>query len=150
MLNMRYIKRIVIHTSASTFGDDIGAKEIDKMHRKKGWNGIGYHYVIRLDGSVELGRAIEEPGAHVKGYNTTSIGICYIGGLCNHGEPYDTRTDAQKSTMKKMVANLKALFPKAEVLGHRDLSPDKNNDGKITSNEWLKQCPCFDVKKELK
>ena len=146
---MMGVKYIVIHCSATRAGEDIGAKEIDLRHRRRGWQGIGYHYVIRLDGTVELGRPCNKIGAHVYGYNKCSIGICYVGGLDENGQPDDTRTDAQKKSLRILVRELRATFPDAKVVGHRDLSPDVNGDGIIEKWEWLKDCPCFDVATEL-
>jgi N-acetylmuramoyl-L-alanine amidase len=86
--------------------------------------------------------------AHARGYNSDSFAICYEGGLDKYSRPKDTRTPAQKQAMQVWILALKRIVPKAIVMGHRDLSPDLNNDGKITANEYMKQCPCFDVKKE--
>lgn len=116
---------------------------------------IGYHYVIDLDGTVETGRPLTMDGAHCntaglsgKAYNKHSIGICYIGGLDKNGNPADTRTDAQKRSMSDLIYQLKIDYNITDILGHRDASPDKNSDGKISKNEWIKQCPCFDVRSE--
>ena len=85
-----------------------------------------------------------------KGYNSNSIGICYEGGLGEDGKPKDTRTDAQKSAIKELVGELVTKHPTIEkVVGHRDLSPDADGDGVIESNEWIKACPCYDVKDEF-
>ena len=78
---MRQIKYIIIHCSATAEGKDFGAKDIDRWHRARGWNGIGYHYVIRLDGTIEKGRDVSKVGAHCAGVNSISVGVCYIGGL---------------------------------------------------------------------
>lgn len=146
---MRKIDYIVIHCSATKEGENFSAKDIDRWHRKRGYRSIGYHYVIRLDGTLESGRPEEQVGAHVKGYNARSIGVCYIGGLSRTAEPKDTRTDAQKSMLRWLVEKLKQKYPKAQVVGHRDLSPDRNGNGKVDKWEWLKACPSFDVKTEL-
>lgn len=142
---MRDIDTIVIHCSATPEGLDIGAAQIDQMHRARGFNGIGYHFVVRLDGRKEIGRQIEAVGAHVAGHNAHSIGICYVGGLDAARKPKDTRTRPQLDTLEGLVLTLLELFPGARVVGHRDLSPDRNHDGKITPDEWMKDCPCFDV-----
>ena len=114
---------------------------------------IGYHYVVLLDGTIQAGRPIERQGAHCVGHNANSIGICYIGGLNSKGEPEDTRTQAQKDALSRLIWRLSLQLANAgqgmpEVYGHRDLSPDKNGDGKITPNEWLKECPCFNAHSE--
>ncbi len=147
---VRPIDLIVIHCAATPAGRVVTAADIDRMHRARGFAKIGYHYFIRLDGTRETGRAESEVGAHVAGFNTRSIGICYAGGIDAKGQPLDTRTPAQHAEMRKLVAELKVRFPKARVVGHRDLSPDKNGDGVISKYEWLKACPCFDVAGWLK
>lgn len=155
---MNKIDTIVIHCSSTKEGVDIRAKDIDRWHREKGFQMIGYHYVIDLDGTVETGRPLSMEGAHCKerdkagvSYNKHSIGICYIGGLGSKGERdyKDTRTEAQKASLKKLVEELKKKYPIKEIIGHRDASPDKNGDGKITPDEYIKACPCFDVKSEF-
>ena len=150
------IDAIVIHCSATREGVDVRASDIDKWHKEKGWSMIGYNYVIDLDGTVEIGRPLSMSGAHCadkgfsgKSYNLHSIGICYIGGLDKNGHSKDTRTDAQKLSMHKLVMELIEKYPITDVLGHRDASPDKNGDGVITKNEWVKTCPCFDVRSEF-
>lgn len=140
------ISRIVIHCTATREGQDIDAATIRRWHQGQGWNDIGYHFVIRLDGTIERGRAEDQPGSHVKGFNTGSIGVVYAGGLGPQGNPKDTRTPAQETAMRKLVGELLEAYPNAKVLGHRDLSPDKDGDGEIEPHEWLKACPCFDVR----
>lgn len=127
---------------------DFRAKDIDRWHRERGFNEIGYHYVIDLDGTIEQGRAIEKIGAHCKGYNANSIGVCYIGGLDEDGRPCDTRTNEQKESLLILLETLSSRYHIKTILGHRDTSPDMNGDGEITPNEWIKDCPCFDAKKE--
>ena len=95
-------------------------------------------------------RPIERIGAHVKGFNACSIGICYEGGLDCHGRPADTRTPEQRATLHLLVHQLLETFPGSRVCGHRDLSPDRNGNGEIEPEEWIKQCPCFEVAKEFK
>lgn len=143
---MRPINRIVVHCSATRAGQDFCAGDIEKWHKQRGWRKIGYHYVIRLDGVIENGRPISEIGAHAFGHNADSIGICYIGGLCANGKACDTRTAAQKEAMRSLIYSLHKQFPGAEVLGHRDLSPDVDGDGVVERWEWTKECPSFDVK----
>lgn len=134
---MRAITLIVIHYSAVRPGQQRSAKDIDKWHKERKdrhgnpWKGIGYHFVIRRDGTVENGRPIEEAGAHCEGHNSHSIGICYEGGLDEHGESADTRTPQQKAALRGMLTELHRLFPKALIVGHKDLKPTK--------------CPGFDV-----
>ncbi len=147
-MNPSEVKYIVIHCSASRAGQDFRAVDIDGWHRRRGFKRIGYHYVVDLDGTIEEGRKLDEEGAHVKGYNHCSVGVCYVGGLDENGEAKDTRTEKQKRALEDLVEVLREVFPGAEVVGHRDLSPDKNGDGKVEPWEWLKVCPCFDVREE--
>ena len=132
---MRRITAIVIHCSATPAGREHTAADIDRWHRGMGWTSIGYHYVIRLDGTVEPGRRLAEAGAHVSGHNATTIGVCYVGGLnADTWQPEDTRTEAQRCAMAALVRALLEEFPGADVLGHRDFPNVR------------KACPCFDVR----
>lgn len=150
------IDAIVVHCSATPEGMDIRAKDIDRMHKERGFTMIGYNYVIDLDGTVEVGRPLTMNGAHCntkglsgKSYNLHSIGICYIGGVDKDGKAKDTRTPEQKLSLANLVFKLCDEYPIVEVIGHRDASPDKDGNGKITTNEWIKQCPCFSVRAEF-
>lgn len=112
---------IIIHCSATQEGKNFKASDIDKWHKQRGFNKIGYHYVIDLDGTVEKGRKENENGAHTVGHNSKSIGICYIGGLEKDGKtPKDTRTQEQKNAMYKLVDSLmkKYNIPLNKVYGH--------------------------------
>ena len=134
----RNITHIVVHCTATKEGYSFTARDIDRWHRDKGWVEIGYNYVIKLDGTIEEGRSVDKVPSHVKGHNSNSIGIVYVGGLDEDMKPKDTRTPEQKKALVELLAQLKLLYPKAEILGHRDF-PGVN-----------KACPCFDVKKEFK
>ena len=147
---MRNIDSIIVHCSATKAGQDFTATDIDRWHRERGFNGIGYHYVIRLDGKLEKGRDVALAGAHCKGWNEQSIGICYIGGLDENGRPADTRTNAQKRVLYQIIMDLQREYNILQVLGHRDTSPDLNGDGVIEPYEYVKACPCFDVKEFLR
>jgi len=141
---------IIIHCSATREGQDISTDTIRKWHLDRGFWDIGYHYVIRLDGTIEAGRDVHVDGAHCMGWNQRSIGVCYVGGLDAQGKPADTRTPAQKESLRTLVAALRITFPKVtQVIGHRDTSPDLDGNGIITPNEYVKACPCFDVKTEM-
>lgn len=126
---------IVVHCSANRAGSALRLADIDRHHRSLGWKGCGYHYVIPTDGTLEEGRPEAEMGAHCRHHNRHSIGICYIGGLSADGTPADTRTEAQRATLRRLLASLHRRFPRALIVGHRDLDP-------------LKACPCFDAAKE--
>ena len=153
---MKTIDSIIIHCSATRAGQDLRAKDIDRMHKQRGFSQIGYNFVIDLDGMVENGRPLSIDGAHcnTKGfsessYNKHSVGICYIGGLDAFGKPADTRTPAQRVALRELVAKLCKEYPIVEVLGHRDTSPDLNDSGEIEPAEYIKACPCFDVRSEF-
>lgn len=116
------------------------------MHRERGFLKIGYHYVILRDGQIQKGRKDSEVGAHVVGHNVGSLGICLVGGLNDTtGKAENNFTEEQFAALSSLLFKLTLEHPKAKVLGHRDLSPDRNKDGKIQQSEWLKVCPCFDV-----
>ena len=148
------VKYIVLHCSATPPSQDIGAAEIDQWHRARGWSGIGYHWVIRRDGRIEPGRSVShegvQQGAHVRGHNQHSVGVCLVGGMTDEDRPanlwMETYTPQQMSAARELVDVLRRMFPGAEVLGHRDLSPDLDGDGQVERHEWVKECPCFDVR----
>lgn len=149
---MNNIDSIIIHCSATKAGHNFKAADIDRMHRLRGFNQIGYHYIIDLDGTIEKGRPITMEGAHcnTRGssgltYNKHSVGVCYIGGLDANGAPADTRTEAQKQSLRELIMKLKQQYPIIEILGHRDTSPDLNDNGIVEPSEWIKMCPCFDA-----
>ncbi len=137
---MRKINKIVIHCTATQEGRDIGVEWCRKIHLRKGWRDVGYHFVIKLDGEIEEGRPIEMSGAHTKGHNWDSIGVCYAGGVeAERGDngkwiAKDTRTEEQKDSLVDLLCQLKDSYPKAIIYGHRDFSS--------------KACPSFDAKKE--
>ena len=132
---MRKINEIIVHCSATAEFRDFGAADIDRWHKAQGWDCIGYHYVVKLDGTVQEGRPVERMGAHCKGHNANSIGVCYIGGLTADGKtPKDTRTAAQKAALLSLIRRLKSNYPGAKVYGHRDFAK--------------KACPCFDAREE--
>lgn len=132
---MRKVDEIILHCSATKEGQNFKAKDIDAWHKQRGFKGIGYHYVIDLDGTVEIGRPEDEIGAHCLNHNARSIGICYIGGLDTAGKAKDTRTPQQKAALVKLVADLKLKYPNATVDGHNEFAN--------------KACPCFIVKNEF-
>ena len=136
---MRKINLIVIHCSASRCDRDFSFKRLDEYHRSLGWKGCGYHYYVTRDGRIHVGRRESEVGAHVgPKYNPHSIGICYEGGLDPKGQPADTRTEAQKRSIRHLLEDLLSRYKGAEVLGHHDLPGVR------------KACPCYDVRAELK
>ena len=134
---MRELKRIIVHCSATKPSMDIGASEIRKWHKAKGWSDIGYHYVIRRDGRVEDGRPVVTPGAHVKGHNADSIGICLVGGVDKKGKPDANFSIDQYQELETLVFRLRVKYGQMPVSGHRDFTNKK-------------ACPCFNVKQLLK
>jgi len=138
---MREIKKLILHCSATPEGREVTVEQIDKWHKQRGFNSIGYHYVIYLDGSIHKGREEEVIGAHCTGQNKDSIGVCYVGGMdAQNKTPKDTRTDAQKESLIILVHNLieKYELTIEDVYGHYQFAN--------------KACPSFDVeefKKEL-
>lgn len=142
---MRPIDLIVVHTTATPYGKAMTVPDIDRMHRQRGFDGIGYHWLIGLNGEKWRGRPEARPGAHVAGYNARSIGVSYVGGLGPNGKPADTRTPAQRQALLEVLQDLQRRYPGAPIVGHRDLSPDRNHDGAITPDEWIKACPCFEA-----
>lgn len=133
---MRVINLIVVHCSATPASMDIGVEEIRRWHVDgNGWSDIGYHYVIRRDGAVELGRPVDKMGAHAKGYNGASLGVCMIGGLNDDGDPDANFTAAQYDALELVYRALAQSHPITDTVGHRDISS--------------KSCPCFDVKSFL-
>ena len=142
----RRTQYIVIHCSATAPNSDIGVDEIRDWHvNQRGWSDIGYHCVIRRDATIEFGRHFDEVGAHVKGQNMRSVGVCMVGGIDTFGKAKDNFTRDQYESLDAVVAMLRRAYPNAKVVGHRDLSPDKNGDGVVTSDEWVKECPSFEV-----
>ena len=139
----------VIHCTATEEGINYVVADVRTWHERRGFRDIGYHFLIHLDGTIERGRPLSQPGAHAKGYNADSIGVCYVGGLGSDSQPKDTRTTAQVHALRAIVSVLRAMYPEIKVVGHRDLSVDLNGDGAISKNEWIKACPCFEVKTEL-
>lgn len=138
---MREINKIVLHCSATREGKDYSVDTIRQWHvRDRGWRDIGYHFVVQLDGTVNPGRPIEIQGAHVRGHNKGSIGICYIGGIEDKKNENgnwvakDTRTPEQKEGLDRLLRELMQLYPEATLHGHNEFS--------------AKACPSFDVQKE--
>ena len=115
-------KYIMLHCTATPAGRIVTREDIDRHHRERGFREIGYHFIIHQDGRVEEGRALSQAGAHCKGWNYTAIGVAYIGGTDKWGNPKDTRTEAQKEAIVRLVEGLKRLFPIKRVLGHNEVS----------------------------
>ncbi len=136
---MRNIKYIMIHCTSTPEGREVSGEEIDKWHRDRGWQMAGYHYLIHLDGTIEHLRPeyMKAAACRVGDANQCGIHVCYVGGIrrkADGSDEYaDTRTAAQKTSLRFWITHLKEEYPQAKIVGHRDF--DKG-----------KACPCFDVK----
>lgn len=135
---MRAINEIVVHCSATPGDRDIRIADVRQWHtdpkpKGNGWDDVGYHFFIGLDGLVEKGRALDVVGAHVAGHNATSIGICLAGGADSRGSPLDTFTNDQYDALESLLRELRERFPRTRIMGHRDFPGVK------------KACPSFDV-----
>ena len=128
------IKFLVLHCSATRCNQDYSVEQLRRDHLARHFRGIGYHFYIRKDGKMTQHRKLLEMGAHARPYNRCSIGICYEGGLDEHGKPCNTMTAEQERRLVDLFRNLKILFPKAKIVGHRDLP-----------GTTPKECPCLDV-----
>ena len=125
MLIDKKISLLVVHCSDTKNSQNLSATDIHKMHLGFGWNGIGYHKIIQRSGKVENGRPEYWIGAHVKGKNKISLGVCLIG--------RDKFTKKQFNSLEKVLRKWKSSYPNAKILGHRDTGNTK------------KTCPNFDV-----
>lgn len=131
---------IVVHCSATTSKMDIGAAEIDRWHRAKGYQCIGYTFVIRRNGTVEEGREVDVIGAHVQNHNATSIGICMVGGVAADGKTAENNfTTEQFASLKQLVARLKTKYPNAVVQGHRDFRGVAKDCPSFNCKAWVKE-----------
>lgn len=136
-VNKRNIKEIIVHCSATPEGKDFTVADIKRWHLQRGFSDIGYHYVIYRDGSIHTGRDESIIGAHCTGHNTNSIGVCYIGGCASNSKtPKDTRTEAQKVSLLKLLSELKKKYPEAKIYPHYKFA--------------AKACPSFNAEEEYK
>lgn len=129
---------IVIHCAATKPSMNIGFTEIDQWHKRRGWLGCGYTWIIRRDGTIETGRSLEEVGAHVKGFNHNSVGICMVGGMDADGDPDANYTQLQWDSLDSLVDVMTKIYPNAAVVGHNDLDPNKSCPV-FEVTEWLSQ-----------
>ena len=133
---MRDLNKIILHCSATREGKDFSADTIRGWHvNGRGWSDIGYHWVIRLDGSIEVGRPLEKSGAHTKGHNKDSVGVCYIGGCDADGKPKDTMNPEQEKAWRMIVLSLRTLYGDLTIHGHNEFAN--------------KACPSFTVKEKF-
>ena len=134
----RTIKEIIVHCTATPEGRIETVESVRNMHKARGFSDIGYHYLIGLNGERWEGRNVNLIGAHCEGHNSNSIGVCYVGGVDKKMQAKDTRTEKQKDAIVALLKDLRKLYPKAKIYGHRDF--DKKG----------KACPSFDATKEYK
>lgn len=144
-------KFITVHCSATKTGQYLTAQQIRKMHLAKGWRDVGYHYIIRADGVIEKGREDNVQGAHVSGHNKNNLGVCLIGGVGSNGKPLNNYTWEQMNALRGLIIDLSNEYnvPVKNIKGHRDWFGDTNGDGVVDGRDWLKECPCFNVKDKL-
>lgn len=126
---------IFVHCSATPPTMDIGRETIEMWHKQQGWLAIGYHFIIKRDGTVEEGRPVNVVGSHVKDWNSKSVGVCLVGGINAKGQFEANFTTAQMNSLRNKLADLKVLYPQAEIKAHHDVAP--------------KACPSFDLQRWL-
>ena len=143
---MRNIKYIAVHCTASH--QSMTIEGLKQEFKRKGWVNPGYHYVVSPDGKITQLLDENKVSNGVKGFNSVSINVAYIGGIDTNSKPTDNRTTAQKASLRSLLKMLHKKYPTAVIQGHRDFSPDLNKDGRVTPNEWMKACPCFNAKEE--
>jgi len=132
---MRRISEIILHCTGTVASERTDVESIRRYHvGHNGWSDIGYHFVVKTDGTVEKGRAVEKSGAHVAGRNARSIGVCYVGGLDRDGRACDTRTPEQKVALRALVKELMEQY-------HLGLSAVRCH---YEFNRW-KACPGFRI-----
>lgn len=132
---------IVVHCSASRPSQNVGAADIDRWHRQRGFKCLGYHFVIKRDGTIEEGRPVDQVGAHVENWNSVSVGVCMVGGVAedNVNKAENNFTPEQFDSLRKVIADLKKRYPKAIVNGHRDFPNVKKACPSFPAKEWAKQ-----------
>lgn len=144
---MRRIDYIAVHCTASR--PSTTAEDLKRHFKALGWSMPGYHYLIAADGSITQLLDEKRVANGIRGFNAHCIHVAYIGGLNARHGPADTRTKEQRTTLRCLLERLHTRYPTALIRGHRDFSTDKNKDGVISPDEWIKTCPCFDVQREF-
>lgn len=134
MMSADSVKFLVLHCSATRCNQDYSVEDLRRDHKARGFRDIGYHFYVRRDGSMTKHRRLLEVGAHARPYNRCSIGVCYEGGLDEKGKPCNTMTKEQSNRLADLFRNLRIAFPKAKIVGHRDLL-----------GTTPKECPCLDT-----
>ena len=131
---MRRIDTIIVHCTATKAMRHFNVNDVRRWHIQRGFNDIGYHFLVLVDGTIQTGRLLSIAGAHCQGRNAHSIGVCYVGGLNAKGAPADTRTPAKRKALRQLLTRLKQQFPAATIHGHRNFA--------------AKACPCFNATAE--
>jgi len=140
---MRRVDRIFVHCTASS--QSATEADLRREFKAKGWLNPGYHYVVKPDGNII--KMLDEYyiANGVKGYNRFGLHVAWIGGIDSKGNAVDNRTPEQKVALYDLLVKLKMKYRNAVIMGHRDISPDLNNNGVVDPWERIKQCPCFDA-----
>lgn len=149
MNNPRNIKYIAVHCTAGSQRTTI--PDLLAVFKSRGFKAPGYHYVISADGVIHQLLGEDQVSNGVKGFNSVSINVAYIGGVISQEgvlKSVDNRTPEQKASLRKLLEALKQRYPQAVIQGHRDFSPDTNGNGVVDPWERIKDCPCFDAKVE--
>ena len=145
---MRKIERIFVHCTASN--QNATVNDIKAEFKRKGWKNPGYHYLVDKEGIITQLLDDSKVSNVVKGYNSTSINVAYIGGIDSSGKGVDNRTEQQKKSLRSLLKVLHSRYPDAQIMGHRDISPDTNGNGIVDPWERIKECPCFNAMDEYK
>lgn len=124
---------IFVHCSATKPSQNVGVREIRQWHKEQGWLDVGYHYIIKRDGTVEAGRDEGAVGSHAKGYNSTSVGVCLVGGIDDNGKPEANFTPEQMTALRKLLVELLDKYQGAKLMAHHEVAP--------------KACPSFDLRR---
>jgi N-acetylmuramoyl-L-alanine amidase len=133
---VRKLDRIILHCTATPEGRHVDVDTIRVWHKTRGWSDVGYHFIIYIDGSVHVGRAVEKTGAHVAGHNATTIGVVYVGGTDAAGKAKDTMNERQETAFVNLVKHLRDQFGPLTLHGHNEYA--------------AKACPSFIVKDKFK
>lgn len=144
---MRDIKYIAVHCTAGSQKQTVD-NLLHYFAKVRRWKAPGYHYVIEADGKITQILDEERVSNGVKGFNSVTVNVAWLGGIDSSGKAIDNRTDEQKKALRQLLGILKKKYPAAVIQGHRDFSPDVNGNGKVDVWERIKECPCFDAKEE--
>lgn len=147
---VRKITHIFVHCTAGSQSETPQGL-LNFFYKVKRWSRPGYHYVVSADGTITNIWPESKYSNGVKGMNSHSINVAWIGGVDKaHPKGIDNRTEAQKRSLRILLKELRAKYPKAVIMGHRDTSPDLNHNGIVDPWERIKECPCFDAMVEYK